>query len=421
MSRKTRARERGVPWITIGLAALFLAGGLGVLAFGTWLVDRPAARADADADRWASDYWRTPVAPQGALPPGHRPETAGLRVEDCAQCHAVQAQDWRASLHAAAMGPGVVAQFPAMDPEDQAQCRECHAPLGEQWPSLPRQAGWGGNPDNDAALMDQGVVCAACHLRGRVRHGPPLAPGRIAISHVYHGEPVRTAYFESSEFCRPCHQHAQGMMAPNGKSVENTYQEWLASPAAAEGRSCQSCHMPGRRHTWKGIHDPDMTRSGVTIAAGWQSGPPRQGEVARARLTVRNTGTGHAFPTYTTPAVHLRAAFVDAAGRAPAATPVAERTLQRRLDLTTSPWGEQFDTRLLPGAAATLQVDAPVPGWAAALRLRIEVEPDQFYADFFRERLEEQPGPEAAALYREALERATRSAYVLFEQTLPLR
>jgi hypothetical protein len=62
-----------------------------------------------------------------------------------------------------------------------------------------------------------------------------------------------------------------------------------------------------------------------------------------------------------------------------------------------------------------------VPGWAAALRLRIEVEPDQFYADFFRERLEEQPGPEAAALYREALERATRSAYVLFEQTLPLR
>ena len=33
-----------------------------------------------------------------------------------------------------------------------------------------------------------------------------------------------------------------------------------ASRHAREGRACQACHMPERRHLWRGIHDPEMVK-----------------------------------------------------------------------------------------------------------------------------------------------------------------
>src|SRR5262249_57279904 len=110
--------------------------------------------------------------------------------------------------------------------------------------------------------------------------------------------------------------------AREGNLRETACAEWKASRFAAAGVQCQDCHMPDRRHLWRGIHDPDMVRGGLTISVVEDARPAG---VLRARLVVENSGVGHRFPTYVTPLVVLRAGLVDAAGR-----PVPGRPLERR-------------------------------------------------------------------------------------------
>jgi hypothetical protein len=72
------------------------------------------------------------------------------------------------------------------------------------------------------------------------------------------------------------------------------------------GLVCQNCHMPDRRHHWRGIHDPDMVRSGLSVRHSVDA----QG----GRFEITNTGVGHAFPTYVTPKVIMHAVALDSAG-----------------------------------------------------------------------------------------------------------
>lgn len=391
------------------------------------------AVADPAAAAFSAAYWAAPIPPQGAAPESIAPPARGIAPEDCGKCHEPQYQDWRGSRHAMAMGPGVRGQFPEFDVAGRAQCLTCHAPLSEQWKALPAPEGAAAegdgrtNPAFVPALEGRGLTCAACHLRRHVRHAPPLTADKAAAQPkgvpfagtLIHGEPVRTAAFLASEFCMGCHQHGPDTLHVNGKAIENTYREWLASPAAEQGRTCQSCHMPGGRHLWRGIHDPETTRAGVTVEARVTPEAPKPGESVTARLTLTNSGVGHAFPTYTTPAVYLRAALLDAQGRVLPGR-FAERTLERRLNLGTRPWSEDYDTRLLPGATAVLEFAGPVPPEAATLYLWVWVEPDRFYAAFFRERLAAGASPTAKAPYREALARAQSSGYLLFGRRVPV-
>src|SRR5437016_14227197 len=89
--------------------------------------------------------------------------------------------------------------------------------------------------------------------------------------------------------------------------AQNTYADWKASRFAREGVQCQDCHMPERRHRWRGIHDADMVRSGLTITARPGAARYRAGDVAVVTLRVTSTRIGHAFPTYVTPRVVLSA------------------------------------------------------------------------------------------------------------------
>jgi hypothetical protein len=319
------------------------------------------------------------------------------------------------------MGAGVTAQFHAMSFPGQADCLSCHAPLSEQLRQLQDSQGrWSVNRSFDSGLALQGVVCAACHLRYHVRHGPPIVAGKVSVSQLVHGEPVRTPHFEASEFCKTCHQHGPGFQTPGGKPVENTYAEWLSSPFPKRGMTCQSCHMPERRHLWKGIHDPETTRSAVAIQTTVDPAKPLAGQSVEATLALINSGAGHAFPTYTTPAVHLRAAFLDERNRPLPGEPVAGLYLQRRLDMTTEPWGEVSDTRVPPGETAVLRFHRSIPQSARWIRLWITVEPDEFYSEFFKARLTETNDSATAAAYRKALQRTLASPYVLFDRAIPI-
>jgi hypothetical protein len=396
-----------LPSMRLRLRAAFAATGavlLGAVAAGG---------ADLVQD-FIQRHWRQPLAPQGAPPARFSPLEASLQPESCGACHPTQLADWRESLHAAASGPGVAGQLVEMresDPSSAHACLVCHAPLAEQG----RQ-----NPDYDASLAGRGVPCAGCHVRGHQRFGPPRRDGSLASTApretLPHNGVTRTPAFLKADFCRGCHQFTPGGFALNGKLLQATYDEWKASRFAREGVQCQDCHMPDRRHRWRGIHDLEMVRSGLTIEA--KAGAPRYrpGELALVTLRVSSTRVGHAFPTYVTPRVVLSAELVDDTGQVVVGSR-REQIIGREVALDLS--RELFDTRLMPGKSTTLTYRMKVEATGLRARVAVVVEPDAFYVAFFEALLQQGAGRGEGQI-RQALETARRSRFTLFERELPL-
>jgi len=383
----------------------------------------PAGAAAPSIETFIARHWRMPLAPQGPAPARFSSVEASLAPEACATCHPAQFADWRTSVHARAMGPGVAGQLVEMltsAPADALGCHTCHAPLAEQRPLLGGREGHAQNPAFDGALRAQGLVCAGCHVRAHERFGPPRRDGSLARGapreSLPHGGVTRTPAFLAAEFCRGCHQFTRDGFALNGKLLENTYEEWRASRFAREGVQCQDCHMPDRRHVWRGIHDPEMVRSGLTIAARLDgAGVERDGTVS-ATLRVTSTRVGHAFPTYVTPRVIVRGELVDAGGAAIAGSRM-ERIVAREVALDLS--REIRDTRLLPGRSVELRYRRRVDVDTARLRFTVIVEPDAFYEKFFETLLSQGAGTGTAQL-REALEDTRRSPFTIFDESLSL-
>ena len=383
----------------------------------------PAGAASPSVEAFIARHWRTPLAAQGPAPARFSPVEASLAPEACATCHPAQFADWRTSVHARAMGPGVAGQLVEMltsAPADALGCHTCHAPLAEQRPLLGGREGHAQNPAFDGTLRAQGLVCAGCHVRAHERFGPPRRDGSLASGtpreSLPHGGVTRTPAFLAAEFCRGCHQFTRDGFALNGKLLENTYEEWRASRFAREGVQCQDCHMPDRRHVWRGIHDPEMVRSGLTIAARLDgAGVERDGTVS-ATLRVTSTRVGHAFPTYVTPRVIVRGELVDAGGAAIAGSRM-ERIVAREVALDLS--REIRDTRLLPGRSVELRYRRRVDVDTARLRFTVIVEPDAFYEKFFETLLSQGAGTGTAQL-REALEDTRRSPFTIFDESLSL-
>ncbi len=373
----------------------------------------PVATRHESVESFVARHWRAPLAPQGPPPARFSPLEASLAPQACGTCHPAQLADWRTSVHARAMGPGVTGQLVEMlasAPRGALACQQCHAPLAEQSPLRPDTLAE--NPDFDPALRGHGIPCAACHVRGHERFGPPRRDGSLASAApretLPHGGATRTPAYLASEFCRDCHQFAPDGYALDGKLLEDTYNEWKASRFAAAGVQCQDCHMPDRRHLWRGIHDPETVQRGLTISVVEDTSMP--GRVA-ARLLVESTGVGHRFPTYVTPIVVLRAELVDEAGRAVAGTR-EERRIGREVTLDLE--RELSDTRLRPGERAELPYIRMLQNGAVAARFSVVVYPDAFYTAFYEALLRQGAGRGEADI-RTALADARRSAFTVFE------
>ncbi|HKI59832.1 MAG TPA: multiheme c-type cytochrome, partial [Mariprofundaceae bacterium] len=341
-----------------------------------------------------------------------------LKPEACAQCHAEQFADWKKSLHAAAYSPGLIGQFPGMGHADGNDCLKCHAPLAEQRYSsnqhmldslkleLKQPVGFSADGELgkvDVPLRHAGVTCAACHVRGWQRFGPPQR-GSGAVGKVEgaaHGGFTATKDFEKSNFCASCHQFPDEY-AINGKPLENTVKEWQASRFAREGVQCQNCHMPDRKHEFRGIHDPEMTRKGLTFEV------KRRG--AGAELSISSTWIGHAFPTYVTPKVVVRAEALDG----------DDETLRKwqweiiREVYYDEEWKEKRDTRLIPGESRSYVVDG-LPEGSLRVQFVVEVIPDHFYKGVYDGLLSDSLQADAEKLISKASQHADGNDYVLFE------
>jgi len=377
----------------------------------------PAAAPAGDPAAFLERHWQRPLAPQGEAPTGFGPQEVSLAPAACGTCHPRQFEDWQTSLHSRAMGPGLVGQLQEMDADavDEHQaCLRCHAPLAEQAEALQRTlaaAPGAVAPRADGASHAHGLTCAGCHLRGHRRLGPPRRDGGTpaAGDALPHGGWEASAAFEDSRFCAACHQFEPDGFALEGKLLENTYEEWRASRHARDNRSCQSCHMPDRRHLWRGIHDPEMVKAGLAIET---SAPAVSGGRIKAELRIANHGVGHAFPTYVTPHVIVEIGQADESG-APIPDTVERHLIARDVSLDLSV--ERADTRILPDELRRYGYDRPLAARAARLAVRIRVEPDAFYAEFYRATLRDPGiGKGRQALLR-ALHDAERSGYVLYE------
>jgi hypothetical protein len=366
-------------------------------------------------------HWARPIAPQGPVPAGFGAQEAALDPDACGRCHVRQFEDWKTSLHAKAMGPGVLGQLldTAADATEEHQaCIRCHAPLAEQATSLsdailrPRAGGGG------VAAHEQGLTCAACHVRRHERFGPPRRDGSTSQpggKGLPHGGWTASAAFQDSRFCAACHQFEEGDFALNGKFLENTYEEWKASRYAREGKSCQSCHMPDRRHLWRGVHDQQMLRSGVTVTA---VPPVRTDRRIEAGLEIRNTGTGHRFPTYVTPKVIAEIYQTGPDGTMLPGT-LRQHVIARLVELDLS--REIADTRLAPDQAATLEYRAALHPRAKSLTYRVRVEPDAFYTEFFKSVLANGQAGRGRSMIEDALAASRRAQFTFFEERRPLR
>ena len=347
------------------------------------------------------NYWHTPIAAQDPAPPP--PST-------CAGCHQEQYRDWSGSRHAHSFSAGLVGQIIDYDNADVRACLACHAPLSEQQEAVSNNllVNPATNVEATAPLARHGVYCAVCHLRNGTLH----APSRMgsANSQPVHEQVKIEPLMADSRFCAACHQFDMDR-AINGKPLQNTYREWLASPYPLQGKHCQSCHMPDKAHRFRGIHDPAMARRGLSIETGQSP--------THAWMTVENSGTGHHFPTYAVPRVTLSATLLDANGQIIPGG-YREHVVQRLMSISGGHWKEHSDTRLRTGESVRLLIPQVHEGQCAdTVRFLIQVEPEWFY----RERvypvvLRELEEGTAKNLIERAIEYAKGHDFVLFEKTL---
>jgi hypothetical protein len=281
---------------------------VGVLVFLIWRMVRPM-NIFVVADEFALPL-------EVAVPSG----LTSLSAHECGQCHSEIYQEWRTSMHAKAWtDPYYQVDF-VFDGSQQI-CLNCHVPLRNQQENLvlgfrdrerfkPILAP---NPDFDAALQQEGVTCAVCHVRDGVIIGPY---GETTAPHPTRYEPAMTS---GMGVCRQCH-------VVSGKRWDTFFRIPPCGTVAEieEGGpdkeiDCVGCHLPpvnrplaeetvprqGGRHLFQGGHSPEMVRAALNI--DFQIITEGVGG-KRATIALTNIGADHYLPTGT-PDRHLTVEF----------------------------------------------------------------------------------------------------------------
>ena len=174
--------------------------------------------------------------------------------------------------------------------------------------------------------------------------------------------------------------------------------------------------MPDRRHRWRGIHDPEMVKSGVGVSLSLDRRAYRPGQRVGATVTVESIRVGHYFPTYVTPQVVVRAQLFGADGT-PVPGSLDEGIIGRQVPLDLS--REIADTRIPPGGRFVLRYARALDRPGLKLRVTVTVYPDHFYTGFFAALLETGAGA-GEPLIREALDATRRSPFEIFARDVPL-
>ncbi|HTT80029.1 MAG TPA: multiheme c-type cytochrome [Stellaceae bacterium] len=190
----------------------------------------------------------------------------------CGVCHPVQFRQWSVSQHAYAELSVVFQAFQhSINYQENGSngdfCARCHSDI----------AGYLSEPADLAIIKRheisrEGITCITCHriakaynkVSGRIAivpggitdtiYGPfddtelkrviadpkyHVQPNPKKVGLLIHADAVYFAPIKSSTFCGSCHD----VTLFNGFRLEEAFSEYRTSPAAAEGITCQACHM----------------------------------------------------------------------------------------------------------------------------------------------------------------------------------
>jgi hypothetical protein len=305
-----------------------------------------------------------------------------LKAESCGTCHKDIYDEWKTSIHAKAFEDPFFQAYWKKD-KNIWVCLNCHTPLENQQPTLIRDIPRGRvekavqepNPHYDPAYQKEAITCAACHVRDGVILGPF---DDSAAPHPTKFDPT----FRTAQVCYRCHNVVSGPAQFYNVGPCGTYAEYEGKYFMQErGFICQNCHMPeverpvarggpirqGRRHLWRGGHDPEMIKQAVVVQVKADPPAPKPGERVTFTATLINAGAGHKIPTGD-PDRHFTVEFLvqDKDGRA-----VSHQTdTMGRWILWQPAVVEVYDNRLLPLASREYTFTYRMPEQAAGLTLK---------------------------------------------------
>ena len=344
-----------------------------------------------------------------------------LKAESCGACHKEIYEEWKTSIHAKAFEDPFFQAYWKKD-RNIWVCLNCHTPLENQQPTLikeiPRnrveKASETPNPHYDAAYQKEAITCAACHVRDGVIYGPF---DDSAAPHPTKFDPN----FRTAQICYRCHNVVSGPAQFYNVGPCGTYAEYEGKYFMQErGFICQTCHMPevkrpvarggpirqGRRHLWRGGHDPEMIKQAVAVRVQAEPAAPKPGDRVTFTATVINAGAGHKIPTGD-PDRHFTVEFVvqEKSGRI-----VSQQSdTMGRWILWQPVVLEVYDNRLLPLASRAYTFDTRVPERADGQTLTVRVR-YHILTDGQHEMLKSDYGLTADDPYR----------FTIYERTLPL-
>lgn len=156
-------------------------------------------------------------------------------------------------------------QTPAAAAIIEDKCLSCHVPM-QHYPLRVSDAEMRFDDFNDVGL--EGVSCTTCHQiigenlgthqsftggfeissEGLI-FGPHADPFPMPMLHHTGFTPAEGPHILESSLCGTCHTVITPTLDERGRIrgeflEQAPYLEWLASSLPAEGRSCQSCHLP---------------------------------------------------------------------------------------------------------------------------------------------------------------------------------
>jgi hypothetical protein len=308
-----------------------------------------------------------------------------LKAESCGTCHREIYEEWKTSIHAKAFQDPFFQAYWKKD-KNIWVCLNCHTPLENQQPTLIRSIPRGRvekavqelNPHYDPAYQQEAITCAACHVRDGVILGPF---DDSAAPHPTKFDPS----FRTTQVCYRCHNVVSGPAQFYNVGPCGTYAEYEGKYFMQErGFICQSCHMPeierpvavggpirqGRRHLWRGGHDPEMIRQAVAVRVQADSSSPGPGDRVTFTATLINAGAGHKIPTGD-PDRHFTVEFLveDKTGRVVA----HQSDTMGRWILWQPVVVEVHDNRLLPLASREYTFRYRMPEQAVGLTLKTRV------------------------------------------------
>jgi len=300
-----------------------------------------------------------------------------LKAETCGTCHQAIYAEWRTTMHAAAYTDPFFQAYWRKD-EYEWSCLTCHTPLENQLKQRIIQFEGGDfsqpqftvNNRFDPELQQEGITCAACHLRDGVIYGPYPADQLNAPHPVAFDD-----RFLSERLCLDCHEVPAKPFSFLQSGICGTGGEWADGPYIKKGYRCQTCHMPevtrplmagqtnrkNGQHLWRGGHSPEQVAKALTITA------KRQSKTIKVNIT--NSGAGHNFPTGDPD----REVFITARLMNSKGTVLQTKELHiRRIIIWKPIMIELSDNRIKPLETRTLLFE--IPGWLSEQPLTIEVE-----------------------------------------------